>query len=100
MIEKIAEYRKAIAALIVPGLIALGTALADGVITAQEWVGIAIATLGTAAAVAAVPNAQNHEKLARKADSPEEIAAVYVTESALRSGGFSPADDPATAGEA
>lgn len=62
MIDKIAEYRKAIAALLVPALLVLGASLlpdALGVVevTATEWVAIAIAALGTSAVVGAVPNA-------------------------------------------
>ena len=56
MLDKIAEYRKAIAAIVVPALIALAAALADGVVTAEEWVWIAIAALGTGAAVGFTPN--------------------------------------------
>ena len=56
MIDKIAEYRKAIAAILTPALIALAAALADGVVTWEEGVWIAIAALGTGAAVGAIPN--------------------------------------------
>jgi long-subunit acyl-CoA synthetase (AMP-forming) len=61
MIEKFGEYRKAIAAFLVPALVALGLALtadSNGVVavTAAEWVGIAIAALGTSAVVAGVSN--------------------------------------------
>lgn len=62
MIDKIAQYRKALAAFLVPALTVLGAALIpdqDGqvIVTASEWVGVAIAALGTSAAVAAIPNA-------------------------------------------
>jgi hypothetical protein len=56
MIDKIAEYRKAVAAFLVPALIVLGAALEDGVVTAPEWIAVVIAALGTSAVVAAVPN--------------------------------------------
>ena len=56
MVDKINEYRKAIAAFLVPALVALAAALADGAISAQEWVGIAIAALGTSIVVGAVGN--------------------------------------------
>lgn len=56
MIDKIAEYRKAIAAVLVPALTTLAAALADGTVTAEEWVWIAIAALGTGAVVTAIPN--------------------------------------------
>lgn len=59
--EKIAEYRKAIAGLLVPALIVLGASLfagSDGgtAVTLSEWVTIAIAALGTSTAVAGVAN--------------------------------------------
>ena len=60
MIDKIAEYRKAIAAFIVPALIVLGASLADGVVSPQEWIAIAIAALGTSVAVGYVPNQPKH----------------------------------------
>jgi len=56
MVNKINEYRKAIAAFLVPALVALAGALADGAISAQEWVSIAIAALGTSLAVGAIAN--------------------------------------------
>ena len=58
MAETVREYRKAIAAFIVPALVVLGAALSDGVISPQEWVAIAVAALGTSAAVGAVANDQ------------------------------------------
>lgn len=56
MFDKISEVRKAVAAFLVPALIALAAALADGVVTPEEWVHIAIAALGTAGVVYAVRN--------------------------------------------
>lgn len=61
MIDKIAEYRKALAGLLVPALLVLGASLlpdALGVVsvTATEWVAIAIAALGTSVAVGVVKN--------------------------------------------
>lgn len=60
-VDKVGEYRKAIAAFVVPALVVLGAALlpdADGtvVVTLNEWVGIAIAALGTTTAVGLVKN--------------------------------------------
>lgn len=62
MLEKLAEYRKALAAFLVPALTILGlsfSATSDGgpAITPAEWVAIAIAALGTSAIVGVVPNA-------------------------------------------
>lgn len=61
MIEKIAEYRKAVAAFLVPALVVLGAALADGAVTAEEWIAVVVAALGSSAAVYAVPNKQVSE---------------------------------------
>jgi hypothetical protein len=58
MVDKIAEYRKAIAALLVPALVTLAAAVADNVVTPEEWIWVAIAALGTSAAVSAIPNRQ------------------------------------------
>lgn len=60
MVQKISEYRKAIAGFLVPALTVLGASLVDGVVTPQEWIAVAIAALGTSAVVAAVPNAAKH----------------------------------------
>jgi hypothetical protein len=59
--EKIAEYRKAIAGLVVPALLVLGgsvTEASDGgsTVTAYEWIIIAIAALGTSTLVGVIPN--------------------------------------------
>lgn len=59
--DKIAEYRKAIAGLLVPALVVLGASLfagSDGgtAVTLAEWVTIAIAALGTSSVVAGVTN--------------------------------------------
>ncbi len=61
-LEKLAEYRKAIAAFLVPALIVLGASLTSdsaggGAVTASEWVTIVIAALGTTGAVISVENA-------------------------------------------
>lgn len=50
-VDKIAEYRKAIAGFLVPALGALGVALEDGAISPTEWVAIAVAALGSSYAV-------------------------------------------------
>lgn len=50
------EYAKAIVAALTAGLGALGTAWADDVITNQEWIGVAVATLAALGVVFAVPN--------------------------------------------
>lgn len=57
MLDRIASYRKAIAALLAAPLAVLGAALTDGTVTGPEWVAVALAALGTGAAVYAVPNA-------------------------------------------
>jgi hypothetical protein len=63
MIDKITQYRKAIAAVLVPALITLAQALADGVVTPEEWIWVAIAALGTGAVVGAVPNTLTNHQL-------------------------------------
>jgi hypothetical protein len=55
--DKVAPYRKALVGLAIAGLTALGVALADGSVTAAEWVGVALAALGTLGGVYAIPNA-------------------------------------------
>ena len=54
--QKIAEYRKALAAFLIPGLTAYGVAAADDVVTQAEWIAVAIAALGSSGVVALVPN--------------------------------------------
>lgn len=76
MIDKIAEYRKAIAAFVVPALVVLGSSLADGVVTAQEWIAVAIAALGTSVAVGAVRNEVNPKTI----KAPGELAARLLSE--------------------
>lgn len=49
-------YAKAITGAAVAGLTAAGTAVADGVISPAEWIGIAIAVLTTGGAVFGVTN--------------------------------------------
>lgn len=51
------EYAKAIVGGILAGLGVLGTALTDDVVTASEWVGVAVATLTVFSAVFGIPNA-------------------------------------------
>lgn len=53
----IAQYAKAIAAVVSAAATALGTAASDGVITTEEWVGVAIAAVLAGVAVYRVPNA-------------------------------------------
>ena len=52
----IAGYAKALVAFALAGLTALGTALADDVVTQAEWVTVIIAALATTTGVWAVPN--------------------------------------------
>ncbi len=59
-LKNFAQYRKAIAAALIPGLSLLGGFLIGGVafgdLSAGQWVAVAIATLGTPAAVYGVRN--------------------------------------------
>ncbi|HEX7993539.1 MAG TPA: hypothetical protein VF506_06420 [Streptosporangiaceae bacterium] len=52
------RYAKAIVAAGIAGLSVLGTALADGHISAGEWVAVASATLAALGLVWGVPNAK------------------------------------------
>lgn len=51
------EQAKAVVGGVLAGLTALGTALTDGAVSPDEWVAVAVATLGTYAAVFGVRNA-------------------------------------------
>lgn len=73
MIDKIAQYRKAIAAFVVPALVTLAGALADGVVTPEEWIWVAIAALGTGGIVTAVPNAVTDKQF-------DEVYEAIITE--------------------
>lgn len=55
---KLGKYAKAIVAAVVAGGTALGTALADDVVTTGEWVGVALAVLGALGITYVVPNAK------------------------------------------
>ena len=50
------QYLKAITGALVAGLASLQQSLDNGEVTAQEWVGVAIATLTALALVWAIPN--------------------------------------------
>lgn len=54
--SKIAPYMKALIGALIAGLASLQQSLDDGAVTAQEWTGIAIATLSGLALVWAIPN--------------------------------------------
>lgn len=82
MIDKINEYRKAIAAFVVPALVVLAASYADGVVTVQEWIAVVIAALGTSVAVGAVPNEINPKNIA----DPGALAARLVSEENRRNG--------------
>jgi hypothetical protein len=61
LLEKLAEYRKAVAGLLVPALVIFGGSLLEtsdgkGAVTPFEWVTIVIAALGTSGTVAIVAN--------------------------------------------
>lgn len=87
MIDKIAQYRKAIAAFLVPGLTVLGYSLADGVVTWQEWIAVAIASLSASAAVAVVPNAitaKQESDIVSNVTDPQGLAAELVSEANRR----------------
>lgn len=86
MIDKIAEYRKAIAAFVVPALIVLAASFADGTVTVQEWIAVAIAALGTSVAVGAIPNVVTTAQIVKSAVDPTAVAAALVREENRRNG--------------
>lgn len=75
MLDKLAEYRKAIAAFATPGIIIIIASLApvsDGgeKITIAEWLYVILAVLGTGAAVTAIPNALTASQKSAIAEAP------------------------------
>lgn len=62
---KIGSYAKSIVAAVTAGGAALGTALADDVVTSGEWVGVALAVLGALGITYAVPNARVSDDVRR-----------------------------------
>lgn len=88
MLDKLSQYRKAIAAFLVPGLTVLGFAIADGVVTWEEWIAVAIATLGTGGLVTAIPNAittKQEANIVQNVADPTALAAELVSEANRRS---------------
>lgn len=67
----IQRYLKAITGAVVTGLGTLQIAYDDNVVTTQEWIGIAIATLVALGAVWAVPNAPEPQEA--PAPTPEPL---------------------------
>jgi hypothetical protein len=59
------EYAKAIIGGVLAGLGVVGTALTDGVVSAAEWVDVAVATLTVFAGVFGLPNAPKKETVAQ-----------------------------------
>lgn len=55
------EYAKAIVGGILAGLGVLAVALSDDVVTASEWVNVAVATLTVFAGVFGIPNASKQD---------------------------------------
>ena len=82
--EKLAEYRKAIASVIAPGIIVAIAFLnenSDGgtTVTLPEWLQIALAILGTGTIVAAVPNALTATQKLAIAEAPVNLVGKSVT---------------------
>lgn len=94
MFDKLAEYRKAIAGFITPGIVVVIASLApasDGgaAITLSEWLYVALAILGTGSIVAAVPNAVTQkQKIALALRTSSEVNAD--TQAALAKAGLPP----------
>lgn len=70
MFDKLMQYRKAIVAALIAGLTALYAAMSDDVITAGEWVMIALAVLGGGGATWAIPNAPKQPTVNIRDDAP------------------------------
>lgn len=84
MFDKLAEYRKAIAAFATPGIIIIIASLtpaSDGgsTITISEWLYVILAVLGTGTAVAAIPNALTATQKLAIAEAPVHLAGKSVT---------------------
>lgn len=77
-------YAKAVVAFLVGGLTVAYTALADGSISSQEWIGIVLGALGTPAAVYATPNKTPsriqalEESMALDPESGESLERVLI----------------------
>lgn len=76
------EYLKAIVGGILAGLGVLGTALTDDVVSASEWVGVAVATLTVFSAVFGIPNAAKKDTVAQKTVTVEtsQVSPVELPE--------------------
>lgn len=84
MLDKLAEYRKAIAGFITPGIVIIIASLApasDGgsTITISEWLYVILAVLGTGTAVAAIPNALTATQKLAIAEAPVNLVGKSVT---------------------
>lgn len=84
MLDKLAEYRKAIAAFATPGIIIVIASLApvsDGgeKITLAEWLYVILAVLGTGAAVTAIPNALTASQKLAIAEAPIALVGKRTT---------------------
>jgi hypothetical protein len=59
---KVLPYLKAVAAAVVTGLGSLQVAYLDNVVTREEWIGVAVATVVALGGVWAVPNQQKGQQ--------------------------------------
>ena len=89
MFDKLAEYRKAIAAFATPGIIIIIASLtpaSDGgsTITISEWLYVILAVLGTGTAVAAIPNALTATQKLAIAEAPVHLVGKSETQPAAR----------------
>lgn len=65
------EYAKAIVGGILAGLAILGVSLADDVVSAREWVDIAVASLTVFSSVFGIPNAGKKEVISQQTTTVE-----------------------------
>jgi hypothetical protein len=72
----IAPYAKAATGAVVTGLTALSQALDDGGVSAQEWIGVAIATLVGTYAIWQIPNRDPEAKHQDESVQPPDAGFV------------------------
>lgn len=78
MFEEVKKYTKAIVGFLAPGIVALGVAVQDSspggqVVTEAEWIGIAIACIGTGTGVYFARNRPAYQEPEDVSDSDEDL---------------------------
>ena len=78
--NKIAPYAKALTGALIAGLASLQQSLDDSTVSAQEWTGIAIATLSGLALVWAIPNRDPEAEHQDESVQPPDGGLLYGDE--------------------